>query len=123
MIYDIDDNYINYCSKVSVILDSGDMDSLTNELILQPNMILSIVIDYLYSGNSRAPLLLQCGLNFTRNGNIKMFELFLNGLLHYGDVILNQSEFLKKYLNFAHTQGIISSMRFVKCKHNVLIYV
>lgn len=78
--YNIDGNYTNYQSKVNVMFDNGDTHGIYKDLLLRPNLILSLVSD------SGAPMLHTAGTQ-----NKKLFELFYDCLLHFSDEILAHS--------------------------------
>ena len=97
LIYNIDNNYSKYKDKANIMLETSNYDAIGSELMLQPNMIVSILgKDHRYG--TTAPLLHLSGLL----SNSKCFELILSGILHFGLIILNG---IKEEQEQEQTQG------------------
>ena len=100
-----DHNSENYKSKITLFIQNGNINYLTKELIWQPNIVLSMI------DNATQPFL--C-LNATMTKNLKLFEMFLGALFHFGNNIVGK-DYIKKYLNFNQCHGhIIKDKHFVK---------
>ena len=80
-----------YQAKIKQIIKDNDMNQLGKHLFLRPNCILSM-IDDAWSG----PYLNIVGYN----GSIEMYELFLDCLFHFGEVLLNEKEPLNYNENY-----------------------
>ena len=95
------------------MLEKNDYENIGNELILQPNLILSIIDD-----KEKKPILATSG----RNGyetNYKIFNLIFSSIFHFGEIMLGESlnisenkedidlTFIEKYLNFDKCYEIV----------------
>ena len=78
LVYNVDGDYDKYKTKVNKLIDGGDFEGIGNELILQPNLILSII------RRNALPLLHFCY-------NFKLHQLFLSNIFYFGEVVLNES--------------------------------
>ena len=128
LLYNIDCNYNEYKSKIGVFVENNDLERLGNELLLEPNLGLSIIDSPYETANGfHVPFLYQLSqfMSTTATANFKMFQLFMNSLIHFGEVILNSSEgkdkdkdkekeeapgtkWLRKYFNFNNGDMVIS---------------
>ena len=85
IMYNTNNNYNRYKSKILQIIECKDMNQLSKHLFLRPNCILSMINYY------NAPYLYEAG-----RADLKMFELFLDCIFHFGEILLNE----KKPLNY-----------------------
>ena len=103
LLYNIDGNYIKYCKKIESLMSSNNIDYIANELLLQPNLILSII-----DNEKKEPLL---GIVTRYDNNIKMFVLILNSIFHFGEIMLHNSKyeqrFISDYFNYNQCKNII----------------
>ena len=117
-VYNIDDNYSKYKSKISKFITIGDAINLTKELFWKPNIVLSILhLDRGVSSPGRfKPLFVPVASQFGAS-DVEFLLLFFNCLLHLGLVLLNEqpntdkNAFLKKYFNFNNLHGKIVSKK------------
>ena len=122
-------NYNRYKSKILEIIKDNNVSQLTIHLFLRPNCILSMFNDY-----HRSPYLYSIG----KTRSLKLFELFLDCLFHFGEVLLNEKKpfrcnngcyekfnnnddillkhklFIQKYFNFTFGDEPSASTCFVK---------
>ena len=82
LIYDNNNDYPNFQTKINTLINDNDISKLSKQLFFQPNIVLSLIND-----NSE-PLLATIGLT----KQYRMYELFLNCLFHFGEMILNERE-------------------------------
>ena len=75
-------NYDRYKSKILQIIKDKDIDQLGKHLFLRPNCILSMILSGL------GPYLVEVG----ETGSIKMYELFLDCIFHFGEILLNEEK-------------------------------
>ena len=113
-----DNDYKKYKIKVSSMIELNEYDNFGMELLLQPNMVLSI-INQIPTGN--VPILYTCG-DLKR---YKLFELCLNSIFHFGEIMLNdknkdngkcidknvRNDFISRYLNVFGGHGTIDPHR------------
>ena len=107
-VHTIDYHYTLYKQKINQLVETNDVHGITKQLLLQPHMVLSII-----SSNNKqdgsVPLLYTLG----QNNNIKLYELFVNSLFHFSQIVLESDNsdnsnnnddksisLLKKYINF-----------------------
>ena len=91
---DVDSNYDQYKAKMNEIVNSQDMIRFSNEILLEPNLILSFVFD-------NRLFLQRIGI-FDR-WSFKLYALFISSMFHFCMFIMNDKEckeFLTKYFNF-----------------------
>ena len=86
IMYKTNNDYSRYKRKILQIIRDRDMNQLGKHLFLRPNYILSMISD------EHGPYLCDVG----RTDSIKMFELFLDCIFHFGEILLNE----KKPLNY-----------------------
>ena len=118
IVYNENGNYQNYKNKILTLINDNNMEQLSYQLFLKPNIVLSMICKEstsVWNINSDVPLLYHIG----RKQHIKMFELFMDCLLHFNQTYLqsnsNDNAFLKQYLNFNHcNMPIIWLNNFVK---------
>ena len=82
IMYNRNNNYDRYQLKISQIIKDKDINQLGKHLFLRPNCILSMIrhID--------GPFLFHVG----REGSIEMYELFLDCIFHFGEMLLNEKK-------------------------------
>ena len=85
--YNIDANYEKYKAKVLSLVIENNLSQFSKEILLKPNIMINIIEKCAFYGQTIAPLLYHIG----RNKNSKMFELFLDCLYHFGNVILDDT--------------------------------
>ena len=113
IVYNNDNNYEIYKNKIWTLSRYNNINQFSIELILKPNIIISM-----FSTNSfgYVPLLYRLGrFGYGRN---KIFLLFLETLFHFNNIILKNDEkylFLNKYLNYNKIRNVMSIYEFVKC--------
>ena len=110
-IYDIDGDYEKYKSKMCVLIGKNDYKSCGIELLLQPNLVLSLVTkDWVAEG----PIMQECGKLYNRNTNTKLFDIFLSTLYYYNKTYFSESNrnILKQVLNFNQCRKIFKSTDF-----------
>ena len=124
-------NYTNYKNKIIGMINDQNINQLSKQLILKPNVVLSYITSIQrYEIDYTVPLLYLIGL-FQNN---KMIELFLDCLFHYSDVILKQKYeknnddkhstfWLKKYLNFVQCKFPIIDDRDVFVKYRYTVHI
>ena len=120
-------DYIQYKNKILTFVIDNNINQLCKQLFLKPNICASIFTTFragVYDVD--IPLLFSIRRNIVRNKNngkgkqyLKLFEIFLDYLLHFNDVFLSQTTinkddddddknndqiFMTKYFNFK--QGI-----------------
>ena len=106
----------NYKNKILTIVQENNISQMANQLFIKPNIVLSMICK-VDDGIGDAPLLYDIG----KNQNIKMFELFVDCLLHFNQTYLNFDSFVEAYLNFNQCNSwIIEWNRFVKCIFAIL---
>ena len=86
IMYNRNNNYDRYQAKIKQIIKDKDMNQLGKHLFLRPNCILSMI------DGRQGPYLCNVG----REGSIEMYELFLDCIFHFGEILLNE----KKPLNY-----------------------
>ena len=99
-VYNNNSNYQLYKNKIMTLITDNNISQFCKELFIKPNIILSMTTKV---RQFNLPLLWLIG----RYENFKMFELWLDCLLHLNDIILfntnnnnNKNIFLRKYLKF-----------------------
>ena len=101
LIYNINEDYLKYKSKIIGFVNDNNINLLAKQLFMKPNIVLSII------GRNNQPLL--CLIGNTQNR--KMFILFLQCLFHFDKIILGNNDiinnngndnklFVSKYLNY-----------------------
>ena len=113
-IYNIDTNYTNYKNKITIIVNKRDINGIAQELMVQPNLLLSIV----WNGK---PLLYYIGVA----DNFKIFELFLSGIFHFNKYILGNNNSRKDLTdswgsNPKENCYIWKYLNFSKCKNDII---
>ena len=86
LIYDLDCNYDRYHSKIIRLIHNCDYDGIGMELLLEPNMILSLIKEGQEYQKKERTLLAFIGDTLPQLNNIKMFELFSSCLLHFNQI-------------------------------------
>ena len=77
LVYRNNNNYQNYATKIDTLIADNDLNTFSKQLFFQPNMIFS-----------RIGLLITIGAA----QKYRMYELFLNCLFHFGEILLNEKE-------------------------------
>ena len=81
LIYDNNNDYENFKTKINTIISDNDLDKMSKCLFFQPNLVLSII-------KYKKPLLSHIG----SDKQYRMYKLFLDCLFHFGEVLLNEKE-------------------------------
>ena len=90
-IYNIDLNYDRYRIKLEALAKNGDINQLSNQLFLKPNTVLSMMVLKGESTSKYVPLLwLIAIMGMSSKKDCKMFELFVDCLLHFVNELLLQ---------------------------------
>ena len=89
IVYEQNGNYELYKNKILTIINDNNITQLANELFIKPNIVLSMICKDKYG--SDIPLLYFIG----NNQNVKMFELFIDCLLHFNQTYISQSSINK----------------------------
>ena len=82
IMYNTNNDYNRYKGKILQIIRDKDINQLGKHLFLRPNCILSMI------GDRNGPYLYEAG----QTGSIKMFELFLGCIFHFGEILLNEKK-------------------------------
>ena len=119
IMYSTNNNYSKYKNKILEMINDYDINQLGTHLLLRPNCILSMIY-YNNSGyrkNCSFPYLYIIG----QTNSLKMFELFLDCIFHYGEILLNEKQPLNYnvgfYDDFNNKDKIDNSL----LKHNLFI--
>ena len=81
MVHNTDKDYEMYSNKIYNMITDNNINKLGKELLLKPNIVISIIANRL---GSDVPLLSIIG----SNENVKMFDFFLDFLLHYCNLLV-----------------------------------
>ena len=76
-------NYDRYKGKIVSLIKDHDINQLTTHLFLRPNCVLTMIDD-------DGPLLYTVGEY--SNASLKMYSLFLDCILHFGEILLNEKK-------------------------------
>lgn len=104
-----DSDYRTYKSKIKQLINNNNINLLSKELIIKPNVMLSMC------EKKKIPY-----LGLIDNNDDKLRELYFGALMHFSyDIIGNKSDiqkqFLEKYLNFNLISYQSNENKFVKC--------
>ena len=101
----IDLNYKTYKAKVDKLIANNNITHFFRELVMSPNIILSII-----SSNNRGDSVLY-PLMYSLGGNIKLFQLFYQCMHNFAIKLLGDkdgNEYLSKYLNYNNCYCLIA---------------
>ena len=85
IMYNINNNYKKYSTKILSIVGDGDINQFCMNLFLRPNCILSMIT---YGKYYTTPYLYNIG----QTNSSKMIELFLDCMFHFGEILLNEKK-------------------------------
>ena len=104
-----DVNYHKYTRKIGEMVENGNLEQFSQEMIWNPNVVLSMM-------PQEMPLLYFLGKHHKKS--IKLFKMFLGSMFHFESVFLDENgEFIKRYFNFQKTSSnvhMIEKQIFVK---------
>ena len=133
IMHNIDGDYEKYTQKIVSMMYNNDRLNITKQLILRPNVVLSVLIKQKDTGSIYYRYLpALCAICQYNDQNDKLFQLFLACLFHFSNVILgeqtngryNYNVFLNKYFNFNNcNNAIITFNDFVCFIFLVALYV
>ena len=83
IVYNENRNYQTYNRKILAIVKSKNINQLTTQLLVNPNLVFSFIEKNQFSHQPLLYFVLQ-------TGNSKLISLFWDCLFHFGEIILNQ---------------------------------
>ena len=113
LVYNVNEDFENYKNKIVRLIEQHNVNDFAKQLFLRPNLMAGLIVD-------KDPLLLFIGEDITRKNNLKLYELFLDHLFFFNDVLMQCNEkdenaFLRRYFNFNKLDDcIVRSTRFVE---------
>ena len=115
-------NYELYSSKIESMIKNNQVNNLSVELFLSPNVVLSMILGYYHGSGGRncfVPILYIIGQESCETFDLSMFQLFLSSIYHFSQSILGMKQknslgkkFLIEYLNFNYGKRIIYETKF-----------
>ena len=113
IMYNRNNNYDRYKAKIGQIIKDNDINQLQKHLFLRPNCILSMI------DQCSGPYLKYVG----DNGSIEMYELFLDCIFHFGEILLNEKQPLNYNVGCYKTYDKEDKSTFDSCVANQKLFI